>query len=102
MAFLAAGFARQVRAQWPLVLAASLLLFMPLLLTALWVYLYPEQVYSILDPAQVAAMQSMYDPQGNRLGRSVERLASEDWRMFGYYVMNNIGIAFQTFASGLL
>ena len=22
--------------------------------------------------------------------------------MFGYYVMNNIGIAFQTFASGLL
>lgn len=22
--------------------------------------------------------------------------------MFGYYIMNNIGIAFQTFASGLL
>lgn len=102
MAFLAAGFPRQVRAQWPLVLAACLLLFLSLLLTALWVYLYPEQVYSILDPAQVAAMQSMYDPQGGRLGRGVERLASEDWRMFGYYVMNNIGIAFQTFASGLL
>ncbi|MEO4017989.1 stage II sporulation protein M, partial [Pseudomonas rossensis] len=36
------------------------------------------------------------------LGRSAERAASEDWVMFGYYIMHNIGIAFQTFASGLL
>ena len=30
------------------------------------------------------------------------RDSSEDWVMFGYYIMHNIGIAFQTFASGLL
>jgi len=44
----------------------------------------------------------MYDPDSGHLGRSVERAASEDWAMFGYYIMHNIGIAFQTFASGLL
>ncbi|MNI67271.1 hypothetical protein D3C73_1228930 [compost metagenome] len=47
-------------------------------------------------------MQSMYDPDAGHLGRSMERAASEDWAMFGYYIMHNIGIAFQTFASGLL
>jgi uncharacterized membrane protein SpoIIM required for sporulation len=47
-------------------------------------------------------MQSMYDPDAGHLGRLAKRAASDDWAMFGYYIMHNIGIAFQTFASGLL
>ena len=44
----------------------------------------------------------MYNPDASRLGRAAERASSEDWMMFSYYVMHNIGIAFQTFAAGLL
>ncbi|MGC5701478.1 stage II sporulation protein M [Pseudomonas sp. NFXW11] len=102
LGFVLAGFPRLVRQEWRLVLIASLLFFGSLLLIGLLVYLYPDLVYSLVSAEQVAQMQSMYDPSSGRLGRAAERASSEDWVMFGYYIMHNIGIAFQTFASGLL
>lgn len=102
LAFLLADFPRLVREQWRFVLIAGLLFFGSLVGIALLVYLFPDLVYSIISPQQVAEMQGMYNPDANRLGRAAERAASEDWMMFGYYVMHNIGIAFQTFAAGLL
>jgi len=102
IAFLLGGFPQLVRSQWRFVLAAALCFYGGLLLMGLLVYLVPELVYSVMDPAQVQSMESMYDPDASRLGRFAERGSSEDWAMFGYYIMNNIGIAFQTFASGLL
>ncbi len=102
LAFLLAGFPRLVREQWRFVLIAGLLFFGSLVGIALLVYLFPDLVYSIITPQQVAEMQGMYNPDASRLGRAAERAASEDWMMFGYYVMHNIGIAFQTFAAGLL
>jgi uncharacterized membrane protein SpoIIM required for sporulation len=47
-------------------------------------------------------MEAMYDPAARRIGQAADRGSSEDWMMFGYYIMHNIGIGFQTFASGLL
>ena len=102
LAFLLAGFPRLVREQWRFVLIAGLLFFGSLVGIALLVYLFPDLVYSIISPQQVAEMQGMYNPDASRLGRAAERASSEDWMMFGYYVMHNIGIAFQTFAAGLL
>lgn len=102
LAFLLADFPRLVREQWRFVLIAGLLFFGSLVGIALLVYLFPDLVYSIISPQQVAEMQSMYNPDASRLGRAAERASSEDWMMFGYYVMHNIGIAFQTFAAGLL
>ncbi|RFD30965.1 hypothetical protein CER19_07160 [Pseudomonas sp. GL93] len=102
LAFLLADFPRLVREQWRFVLIAGLLFFGSLVGIALLVYLFPDLVYSIISPQQVAEMQGMYNPDASRLGRAAERAASEDWMMFGYYVMHNIGIAFQTFAAGLL
>lgn len=102
VAFLLAGFPRLVREQWRFVLIAGLLFFGSLVGIALLVYLFPDLVYSVISPQQVAEMQGMYNPDASRLGRAAERAASEDWMMFGYYVMHNIGIAFQTFAAGLL
>jgi len=102
LSFVLADFPRLVREQWRFVLVASLLFFGSLIGIALLVYLFPDLIYSIVSPRQVAEMQSMYDPDVSRLGRAAERASSEDWMMFGYYVMNNIGIAFQTFAAGLL
>ncbi|MGH8347047.1 MAG: stage II sporulation protein M [Pseudomonas sp.] len=102
LAFILADFPRLVREQWRFVLAASLMFFASLAGFALLVYLYPELVYNLIPAEQVSEMQSMYDPVAGHLGRTAERAASEDWAMFGYYIMHNIGIAFQTFASGLL
>lgn len=102
LAFLLADFPCLVREQWRFVLIAGLLFFGSLVGIALLVYLFPDLIYSIVSAQQVAEMQGMYDPAASRLGRAAERAASEDWMMFGYYVMHNIGIAFQTFAAGLL
>ncbi|MGF6557712.1 putative membrane protein SpoIIM required for sporulation [Pseudomonas sp. S30_BP2TU TE3576] len=102
LAFILAGFPRLVREQWRFVLVASLLFFASMAGFALLVYLYPDLVYNLIPPRQVSEMQSLYDPVAGHLGRTAERAASEDWAMFGYYIMHNIGIAFQTFASGLL
>jgi len=102
LAFILADFPRLVREQWRFVLAAGVLFFGSLIGFALLVYLFPDLVYNLIPVEQVSQMQSMYDPDGGHLGRSAERAASEDWVMFGYYIMHNIGIAFQTFASGVL
>ncbi|TWC29748.1 putative membrane protein SpoIIM required for sporulation [Pseudomonas sp. SJZ079] len=100
--FLLGGFPRLVRSEWRCVLAASLLFFGSLLGMGALIYAFPELIYSLVDPEQVASMERMYDPDASRLGRFAERGSGDDWMMFGYYIMNNIGIAFQTFASGLL
>ncbi|MBN2992756.1 stage II sporulation protein M [Pseudomonas cedrina subsp. fulgida] len=102
LGFVLADFPRLVREQWRFVLVASLLFFGSLVGIALLVYVFPDLIYAIVSPQQVAEMQGMYDPDASRLGRAAERASSEDWMMFGYYVMHNTGIAFQTFAAGLL
>lgn len=100
--FVLGGFAQLVRREWRSLLTASLLFYGSLLGMGLLVYLFPELVYSVVDPEQVNQMEAMYDRDASRLGRFGERDSGDDWVMFGYYIMNNIGIAFQTFASGLL
>lgn len=102
LSFILAGFPRLVRAQWPFVLVAGLLFFGSLAGFGVLVYLNPELIYNMIPAEQVREMQGMYDPVAGHLGRSAERAASENWVMFGYYIMHNTGIAFQTFASGLL
>lgn len=100
--FILVGFAQRVREQWRFVLAAGLMFLGSLIGIGLLVHAFPQLVYSLLSVEEVSQIRGMYDPAAGHLGRSIERAASEDWVMFGYYIMHNIGIAFQTFASGLL
>ncbi|WP_409318361.1 stage II sporulation protein M [Pseudomonas sp. KCJK9016] len=102
LGFILAGLPRLVRAEWRFVLVAALLFFGSLIGFGVLVYLNPELIYNLIPAEQVREMQGMYDPVAGHLGRTAERAASENWVMFGYYIMHNIGIAFQTFASGLL
>ena len=101
LSFVLADFPRLVRAQWRWVALAGLLFFGSLTFMALLVYGYPDLIYSVVSPADVAEMHAMYEPAARRIGQTAERASSTDWLMFGYYVMHNIGIAFQTFASVL-
>lgn len=102
LGFLLVDLPCQVRQQWRLMALACLLFFGSLTLMGMLTYCFPELIYSLMGHARVNEMEAMYDPQASRLGRFAERGADQDWYMFGYYIMNNISIAFQTFASGLL
>ncbi len=73
---------------------------LPGLIAGLWTYLDDEAVYSLLDASQVRSVERMYDPEASKLGR--EREAETDLFMFGFYIKNNISVAFRCFAGGML
>ena len=95
--FLARGFPRQVRREGRLVLLSLALFLLPLLVSALMVWREPEAVYSVLDAQTLEQFEGMYGADGQ-----VARPSSSDVMMFGFYVYNNVGIAFRTFATGIL
>ena len=82
------------------ILAALLMMLLPALITGAWTYVDDEAIYSVLDSSQVRHMERIYDPESETLGR--ERESDTDIFMFGFYIKNNISVAFRCFASGLL
>jgi hypothetical protein len=64
--FLLRGFPRLVRAEWRLVVAASLAFFGPMVLVFFGLQAYPDAVYYLLDPRQITQMEAMYDPANRR------------------------------------
>lgn len=97
--FLVADFPRQVRREWSFVLAAILLFWGSAALAYGFTLLFPELIYSIMDPYSVASLEASYDPSASRIG--TDRAAESDVYMFGFYIQNNIGVGFRTFASGI-
>lgn len=97
--FVVIEFPQLVRDDWRLFWLAALAFYGPAIALGLMVYFNAELVYAIFDPYQVAQYERMYRPGSLHIGR--EREAGGDFLMFGVYIKNNIGIAFQVFASGL-
>ena len=93
-------FPAMVRAQRGYVALSALLLMGPAIVLGLAVYHRPDLILSIVDGGTAARFEKMYDPSNEVLGRL--RDAGGDWMMFGFYIMNNITIAFQCFAAGIL
>jgi uncharacterized membrane protein SpoIIM required for sporulation len=91
-------FPARVRAQWVEVLIAGVVFVVPLLAVGVASYLDPGFVLSVHDVQSVDQFDQMYGGSDGPIGRAN---AGSDWVMFGYYIRNNIGIAFQCFASGL-
>ncbi len=82
------------------ILIAFLVMVLPGLVAGAWTYLDEDAIYSVIDGSQVRQMERMYDPQAHKLGR--ERESETDILMFGFYIKNNISVAFRCFAGGLL
>ncbi len=100
--FIHSGFPRAVRRSGGY-LAISLIFFLlPGVLMGVGCYLQEDLIYTLVDEATVAQMESSYDPDNHRIGRALARSSETDLTMFGYYIMNNIGIGFRTFASGII
>lgn len=98
LSFIAADFPRLVRREWRLVALSALLFFGPFGAMLAALATHPDFIYYLLDPAQVAQYQQMYDPSNNLLGR---RDADDNVMMFAFYIWNNVKIGFQTFATGM-
>ncbi|MEY1662449.1 stage II sporulation protein M [Isoalcanivorax beigongshangi] len=92
--FLAEEFPRAVRRQWRWQLAAALAFLIPLVAAWLAVWLSPSMAQMMLG-SQADAIEMMY------ADREQLRSAGDDVMMFGYYIFNNISIAFRTFAGGV-
>lgn len=82
------------------ILLALLVFVLPGLIAGTWTYFDDEAIYTIHGPPEVRQMENMYDPEARKLGR--EREADTDVFMFGFYIQNNISIAFRCFAGGIL
>jgi uncharacterized membrane protein SpoIIM required for sporulation len=100
--FLVSGFPRALRRHGRLFALSALLFFAPMLAMALGCRQDIELIYSLLDGEGISRLESMYDPTNRKPGRDARRQADTDFAMFGFYVMNNVGIAFRTFALGLV
>ena len=92
-------FPRAVRAQSAYVWIALAVFGVPTLVLGYAVYFRPELILTVVDPMTAASFQDMYSESAAAIGRTRE--AQNDWVMFGFYIANNIGVAFQCFASGL-
>jgi uncharacterized membrane protein SpoIIM required for sporulation len=93
------NFPAQVRAEKGYMLAALLLFIVPTLAMGIATYLHPDLILSFVDESTVSSFESMYGHGVPSIGRL--RDAGTDVGMFGFYIMNNVGIAFQCFASGV-
>ena len=82
------------------ILVSFLVMVLPGLLAGTWTYLDEDAIYSVLDGSEVRQVERMYDPEARKLGR--EREAETDIFMFGFYIKNNISVAFRCFAGGMV
>ena len=98
--FLLVDFPQLVRQEQRFIWAAMALLYGPGLLIYGLILLQPELVFSLLDPVQVNQFEDMYSSDQEHVGR--DRASDTDFMMFGYYIYNNISVAFRCFASGLV
>ncbi|HRX71581.1 MAG: stage II sporulation protein M [Candidatus Competibacteraceae bacterium] len=96
--FLTTDFPQRVRADAKLFWLCAALFYLPLLGMGWAVYQAPELIYSLLPPDAVADLETMYAPDPT----ADDRDPASDLAMFGYYIHNNIGLGFRTFAGGVL
>jgi uncharacterized membrane protein SpoIIM required for sporulation len=89
-----------VRAQRRYLLVAALVFVLPTLLLGFATWRDPGVVLTVVDAEHARNFDQMYDDGAKALGR--QRDAGTDWQMFGFYIMNNIGVAFRCFAGGVL
>lgn len=99
--FFGRGFPRLIRQEWRIVAISASVFFGSLIAMIVAIQVEPELAFSVINPEQIASIEGMHSPEERqRIGR--ERDADSDIMMFGYYIKNNTGIGFRTFAGGLL
>jgi len=92
---LGADFPRELRARWPFLLASHVLFYGPFLVMMGLCLVDPDWALIVLDPDTLAQIDFMYAVPTDRGS------VGQDATMAGFYVWNNVGIAFRCFATGI-
>ena len=96
LGLLLSDFPRRLRDSAPFMLAAALLFFVPFALGLGSTLVSPRFAETVLPASNLEAMAEMYAnsvSEGRKTGTNAA--------MAGFYVMNNVGIAFRCFATGI-
>ena len=92
-------FPSTVRSHLGYVTVAAATFLIPTLAVGVLVHAHPELILSVVNSETAASFEEMYSASAQSIGRT--RTAGTDWMMFGYYIRNNVSVAFQCFAGGL-
>ncbi len=76
-----------------------LVFVLPILVVGAATWIDPHFVLTVVDAKSVRMFDGMY---GQAAAEHLGRTAGDDWQMFGFYIMHNVGISFQCFAAGLM
>lgn len=98
--FVVLDFPRTVRKRWKGILASQLLFYGLSTFFAILVTQQASSIYEIIPTVQIEQIEEMYNPDSPHY--LTPREVSSDADMFGFYIYNNISIAFRTFAGGIL
>ncbi|MDR2842722.1 MAG: stage II sporulation protein M [Spirochaetaceae bacterium] len=92
-------FPQAVRANWKVILSCHLMFYGIYVFFTLLCYKHADLSSLIIDPSQKHDLLSMYDPESEYYLRPRDVVNDAD--MFGFYIYNNISIAFSIFAGGV-
>jgi uncharacterized membrane protein SpoIIM required for sporulation len=95
-AYLVSGFPREVRANGASFALCNLLFFGPFLLLFLAGFVAPEWVLAVVDIESRTQLEASFG------GDAIVRDTGSNIQMFAFYVWNNVGIDFRTFAGGIV
>ena len=98
--FILRTFPRRVRSRWRGILAALLLFYGLAFFFGLLCVRFPGMAAELVSEYQLTMAEEMYDPESGHF--QSPRESGSDADMFGFYIYNNISIAFRTFAGGIL
>ncbi|MEO1229588.1 MAG: stage II sporulation protein M [Myxococcota bacterium] len=89
-------FPGAVRRNLAFFMLASVLFYGPFILGGWAAFVSESYALAILDPTQLQAMEEMYSQEPSRAA------SGQNASMTGFYIWNNVGIAFRCFATGIL
>jgi uncharacterized membrane protein SpoIIM required for sporulation len=98
--FIIRTFPEKVRFQWRGILAVTLLFYGFAAFFGLLCIRFPGISEELISSYQLYQIEEMYNPESITFLKP--RNVSNDADMFGFYIYNNISIAFRSFAAGIL
>jgi uncharacterized membrane protein SpoIIM required for sporulation len=98
--FITRTFPQKVRLQWRGILAVSFLFYGFAAFFGLLCIRFPGISEELLSSYQIDQIEETYNPESSLY--LTPRDVSNDADMFGFYIFNNISIAFRSFAGGII
>jgi len=97
--FILKTFPQKIRSNWKGILAVTLLFYGLFIFFGLLCIGFPGISEELISANKLAQYEEMYNPESAHYLQP--RGVSGDADMFGFYIYNNISIAFRTFAGGI-